>query len=60
MATEPIKLPKGWIAFVKDSKVLGIQNLPHGGKYYGKSVIVSGETKEALLFTLSQLNYTLP
>lgn len=59
MATE-ITIPKGWTAFVKDTKALGYKEFVNGGKYVGKLTLISKPTEAELKAELTKLKITLP
>lgn len=61
MATEPITIPVGWNAFVKDGKTcLGFKSFPTGGKYWGTLTLVTKPTEAELKTELTRLKVTLP
>lgn len=61
MATEPINITVGWVAFIKDGKsCLGCREFPTGGKYYGVLTMISKPTEAELKAELTRLKITLP
>ena len=49
-------ITKGWTAFVKDGKLVGIKEFPHGGKADTILTLISKPTKEELLAELASQN----
>lgn len=60
MATEPITIPNGWTAFVKDKACVGFREFPTGGKYFGTLTLVTKPTEAELKVELATLKVTLP
>lgn len=59
MATE-ITIPKGWTAFVKDTKALGYKEFVGGGKYFGTLTLITKPTEAELKSELARLKISLP
>ena len=59
MATE-ITIPKGWTAFVKDTKALGYKEFVGGGKYVGTLTLITKPTEAELKAELTRLKIALP
>ncbi len=60
MAKEPINIPKGWNALVKDSNCLVLREFPFGGKYFGTLTLISKPTETELKAELTRLKISLP
>lgn len=61
MATEPINIATGWVAFVKDGKsCLGYREFTSAGKYWGTLTLITKPTEAELLAELTRLKISLP
>lgn len=55
-----ITIEKGWSAFVKDSKCLGIREFKDGGKAYTLLEVITKPTEAELKAELKSRNIELP
>jgi hypothetical protein len=60
MATEPINIATGWVAFVKDKTCLGFQEFSNGSKYWGTLTLITKPTEAELKAELKRLKISLP
>lgn len=60
MANEPIKIPSGWTAFVKDKACLGYREFKTGGQYVGVLTLITKPTEAELKTELAALKISLP